>query len=152
MDEPQPAVGELPDLVRDLPSWLLTQTAAYAHRLVGDGLGEIGARRYHYRVLAALDEAGPMSQADLGRRTGIHLSDMVATVNELARAGHVERRTDPRDRRRNVITLTGPGRQQLRVLARKVATIQDALLAPLDAHEREQLTGMLRRLLAYHRR
>lgn len=150
--EPSPPVpGDLPELVRDLPSWLLTQTAAYAHRLVGDGLADVGARRYHYRVLAALAEQGPMSQADLGRRAGIHLSDMVATVNELAEQGYVDRAPDPKDRRRNVITLTGPGQHQLQVLARQVRKIQDDLLAPLTAAEREQLTGLLRRLLAYHR-
>jgi DNA-binding MarR family transcriptional regulator len=101
-------------------------------------------------VRAALDEAGPMGQADLGRRCGIHLSDMVATVNELAGQGYVERRPDPGDRRRNVITLTAAGRRRSRVLARKVVEIQDGLLAPLDERDREQLTGLLRRLLAYH--
>ncbi|WP_027342294.1 MarR family winged helix-turn-helix transcriptional regulator [Hamadaea tsunoensis] len=151
MEPSPPVAGDLPELVRDLPSWLLTQTAAYAHRLVGDGLAEIGARRYHYRVLAALAEDGPMSQADLGRRAGIHLSDMVATVNELAEQGHVERTPDPKDRRRNVITLTGPGQHQLQILAHRVARIQDDLLAPLAPAEREVLTDLLRRLLAYHR-
>jgi DNA-binding MarR family transcriptional regulator len=146
----EPAAEGLPAIVSALPSWLLTQTAMHAHRLVGDGLGEVGARRYHYRVLAALHEAGPMSQAALGRRSGIHLSDMVATLNELAEQGFVERQPDPTDRRRNVITLTRAGARQLKTLAKQVDKIQDDLLAPLSPGEREQLTALLSRLLTYH--
>jgi DNA-binding MarR family transcriptional regulator len=53
-----------------------------------------------------LEELGPASQAALGRRSGIHLSDMVAAINELADRGLVERAPDPADRRRNIISLT----------------------------------------------
>src|SRR5215207_6857184 len=94
-----------------LPSWLLTQTAAHAHRLVTERLGEIGARGYHYRLLEQLLD-GPASQADLGRRTGIHFSDVVAALNELTAGGYIERRPDPADKRRNVVTITGPGRER----------------------------------------
>ncbi|MEV6216850.1 MarR family transcriptional regulator [Nocardia sp. NPDC051833] len=50
-----------------------------------------GARGYHYRLLATLAEFGPASQAELGRRSGIHVSDMVATINDLADNDLVER-------------------------------------------------------------
>lgn len=142
----------LPAVVRELPSWLLTQTALYAHRIVSDGLGKVGAHRYHYRVLAALRDVGPMSQAALGRHCGIYLSDMVATINELVQDGYVRRAPDPADRRRNVITLTTGGRTGLRRLERQVAQIQEDLLAPLTTREREQLTKLLIRLLQYHTR
>jgi DNA-binding MarR family transcriptional regulator len=131
-----------------VPSWLLTQTAAHAHRLVSDRLAELDARGYHVRLLASLDEHGPASQADLGRRSGIHLSDVVAALNELAGQGLIERAPDPDDRRRNVVTITAAGRRQLRRLERQVARVQDELLAPLTPAEREQLADFLRRLLA----
>jgi DNA-binding MarR family transcriptional regulator len=133
-----------------LPSWLLTQTAQHAHRLVADGLGAAGARGYHYRALAALDQDGPASQADLGRRSGIHLSDLVATINELAEQGFVERTPDPADKRRNVITVTAAGRRQLRRLERQLARVQDELLAPLSPDERDQLIALLSRVLEHH--
>src|SRR6266498_3848746 len=85
-----------------LPSWLLTQTAGHAQRLVGDGFSAVQARGYDYRLLATLEEFGPASQAALGRRSGIHLSDMVAAINELADRKLVERASDPADRRRNI--------------------------------------------------
>jgi DNA-binding MarR family transcriptional regulator len=134
----------------DLPSWLLTQTAQHAYRLVSEQLGAAGARGYHYRTLTVLDREGPASQADLGRRGGIHLSDLVATLNELVAGGFVERTPDPVDRRRNVITLTPAGRRHLRRLDRQVARAQDELLAPLDGAERATLTVLLHRLLEHH--
>ncbi|WP_329110582.1 MarR family transcriptional regulator [Micromonospora sp. NBC_01699] len=148
MDTPSEDVA--PARLRALPSWLMTQTAAHAHRLVGDGLAAVHARGYHYRLLATLDEYGPASQATLGRRSGIHLSDMVATVNELAERHLVDRAPDPTDRRRNVITLTPDGRRQLRLLDKQLTRIQDDLLAPLAPDERDQLTQLLARVLDHH--
>jgi MarR family transcriptional regulator, lower aerobic nicotinate degradation pathway regulator len=136
----------------NLPSWLMTQTAMHAHRLVADGLAAVDARGYHYRVLATLDQFGPASQAALGRRSGIHLSDLVAAINELADRELVQRAPDPADRRRNIITITSAGRRQLRRLDKQVTQIQDDLLAPLSPDERDQLTRLLTRILDHHSR
>ncbi|MFC8380888.1 MarR family winged helix-turn-helix transcriptional regulator [Nocardia sp. NPDC057272] len=135
---------------KNLPTWLLTQTANHAHRLVSDGFAAADARGYHYRILATLDEFGPASQATLGRRSGIHVSDMVATINELAEHHLVDRTPDPTDRRRNVITLTTPGKRQLRRLEKQLAHSQEELLDPLSPAERQQLTGLLSKLLEHH--
>ncbi|ONF68850.1 MarR family winged helix-turn-helix transcriptional regulator [Amycolatopsis keratiniphila] len=137
---------------RKLPSWLLTQTANHAHRLVTDGFSAADARGYHYRVLATLDEFGPASQAALGRRSGIHVSEMVATINELAERELVERAPDPADRRRNVVSLTTAGKRQLRRLEKQLAERQDELLAPLSPDERKRFTELLSKLLDHHDR
>jgi DNA-binding MarR family transcriptional regulator len=130
-----------------LPSWLLTQTAAHAGRLVTERFAEIGARGYHYRLLAHL-LAGPASQADLGRHTGIHFSDVVAALNELTEGGYVERRPDPADKRRNVVTITAAGRRRAAELAARAAAIQEELLAPLNPGERTELVRLLTLLRA----
>jgi DNA-binding MarR family transcriptional regulator len=134
----------------ELPSWLLTQSAAHAHRLVSDTMSEVGARGYHYRLLSTLAADGPASQAALGRRTGIHLSDMVSSINELAAGGYVVREPDPTDRRRNVITITAAGRRRRTELAKAAATVQDKLLEPLTAGERAELTRLLAKILTHH--
>jgi DNA-binding MarR family transcriptional regulator len=132
------------------PSRLLTQTAAYASRIIADGMAGVHGRVYHYRLLVTLAQDGPASQAELGRRTGIHLSDMVATINELAAGGYVSREPDPQDRRRNVITITAAGRQRMAELAAAVDEIQEELLAPLSAPERAEFTRLLAKLVAHH--
>jgi len=134
----------------NLASWLLSQTAVHAQRLVVDGLAAKHARGYHYRLLSALADDGPASQADLGRRTGIHLSDMVAAINELADGGYVERAPDPADRRRNVVTITRAGERRRTELAAAVDQIQRELLEPLSAAERAELIRLLGKLLAHH--
>jgi DNA-binding MarR family transcriptional regulator len=134
----------------DLPSWLLTQTAAHAHRLVTEGFSSLDARGYHYRLLAALAQLGPASQAELGRGSGIHLSDMVTAVNELTDRGLVSRDPDPADRRRNVISLTAAGKRQLRRLEKRLDETQDELLAPLSPAQRQQLIDLLSTVLRHH--
>ncbi|ARF76003.1 MarR family transcriptional regulator [Kitasatospora albolonga] len=143
---------ETPAHLAARPSWLLTQVAVHAHRLAAEGFGGVGARGYHYRVLAALDEFGVASQAELGRRVSMDRSDVVATVNELAGGGYVERTPDPDDRRRNRVSLTAEGRRRLRRMDRVLDGVQGELLEPLSAEERRTLTDLLTRLLTHHQR
>jgi DNA-binding MarR family transcriptional regulator len=138
--------------LRAKASWLINQAALPANRLVADVLARSDMRKYHYSLLATLDEAGPASQADLSRGTTIDRSDMVATVNELVERGFAERAADPTDRRRNVVTITPAGRRQLRTLDRRLAKVQDQLLAPLAPKERAQLVDLLTRVVDHHAR
>jgi MarR family transcriptional regulator, lower aerobic nicotinate degradation pathway regulator len=138
---------ETPARLRDKPTWLISQAAAHAHRLMAERLAAVGARGYHFRLLAALAEFGPSSQASLGRRTGMDRSDVVAAINELAGRDLLQRASDPADRRRNVVTITEKGAAYLERLDRVLAGVQDELLAPLSAAERAQLTGLLGQVL-----
>lgn len=143
---------ETPARLTAKPSWLLSQSALHAHRLASAGFGEVGARGYHYRLLAALDEFGVSSQAELGRRCSMDRSDVVAAINELAEPGFVERTPDPDDRRRNLVTLTKAGERQLRRMDRALDKVQDDLLGPLSAEDRQTLTRLLTQLLEHHQR
>ncbi|MFJ9766882.1 MarR family winged helix-turn-helix transcriptional regulator [Streptomyces erythrochromogenes] len=140
----------VPARLRELPSRLLGQASTHAQRLVTDALSRADARKWHYAAMVALEESGPASQATLSERTGIHRSDLVAVINELAERELVERAPDPDDRRRNVITLTPLGRRRLRRLEQLLDTAQDELLAPLSAAERGQLTRLLGRIVEHH--
>jgi MarR family len=66
----------------------------HGHRLLTDGLAPAASRGYHYRLLAALEEFGPASQARLGGRAGVDRSDVVAALNDLSARGMVERTPD----------------------------------------------------------
>ncbi|GAA4099642.1 MarR family winged helix-turn-helix transcriptional regulator [Actinomadura miaoliensis] len=139
-----------PARLKDAPSWLINQVSLHSHRLVAESMAAAGARGYHYRLLAALEEFGPASQAALGRRTGIDRSDVVAMLNELSDQDLVRRSPDPADRRRNVITITPEGTRHLHRLDQVLAQIQDDLLAPLSPAERGELVRLLSALLAHH--
>jgi DNA-binding MarR family transcriptional regulator len=108
-----------------------------------EGLGTVGFRGYHYRLLAALAEFGPGSQITLGQHTSMDRSDVVAALNELAGRGLVERAADPADRRRNVVSVTPAGLAELAALDHVVARVQDELLAPLSGDDRDHLLRLL---------
>lgn len=149
MPEQPPRHASAPARIRDRPTWLISRTYARAHRLLNDGFAasDTGLRSYHYRLLAALEESGPSSQADLARSTNVDRSDVVTALGELERRGLIERTVDPANRRRNIVTITRTGRRQLRTLDRVIDEIQARVLAPLSQGERRQLTKLLRKLL-----
>ncbi len=122
----------------------------HTRRLVSDGFAAAGARGYHYRILAALHEFGPMSQAELGRRCRVDRSDVVTAVNALTEQGFVVRAPDPDHGRRNKVTLTPDGTRQLRAMDRVLDQVQNELLAPLSKEDRQTLTRLLGRVLAHH--
>ncbi|MFJ3103540.1 MarR family winged helix-turn-helix transcriptional regulator [Streptomyces sp. NPDC086835] len=129
---------------------LADQLSVHIRRLVFDGFSAAGARGYHYRILAALHEFGPASQAELGRRCRVDRSDVVAAVGELVEQGFVDRTPDPDHGRRNKVTLTRRGARQLRRMDGLLDRVQNDLLEPLSAEERQTLTRLLGRVLARH--
>ena len=147
MKREPPTADAMPSRVVEMPTWLISRAYAHSHRLLAEGFAAADVRGYHYRLLAALEEFGPSSQAALGRRTSIDRSDVVAALNDLAGSGLIERSPDPDDRRRNIVTITPAGTKQLAALDRIVAGVQERLLAPLSAADRTQLIKLLTRLL-----
>ena len=133
-----------------LPSWLTNRAALVSSRYVVARLASVGSRRQEFNVLTALAEAGPLSQARLGRRCGLDPSDTVAVVAELEERGLIRRDRDPADRRRNAVSLTPAGEAFRQTLEEVLAEAQAAYVAPLDADEREQLVVLLTKLLRGH--
>ena len=128
------------------PTWLLSRANARSQGLLADAFARAGLRGYHFRLLAALDQYGSASQADLGRHTGIDKSDVVAALNDLVSTGLAQREPDPADRRRNIVTLTTRGANALERLDRVLDDVQDAVLAPLTPTERRTLVRLLGKL------
>ena len=134
------------DRVAGRPTWLLSRANARSQAILSEAFAGEGLRGYHFRVLAALDQHGPSSQADLGRHTGIDRSDIVATVNDLVDAGLAQRKRDPRDARRNLVTVTKRGVRTLERLDAVVDEVQRRMLAPLTPSERKTLVRLLAKL------
>jgi DNA-binding MarR family transcriptional regulator len=140
--------ARVPQRLRGTALWLLGRAARATQQLTQERLADAGLRRGFYGVLATLAEFGPAAQAEIGRRLGIDASDMVAILNDLAAQQYVSRDRDPRDRRRNSVTITEPGRAALARFDTAIADAQDAMLAAFSPAEREQFLGYLERLAA----
>ena len=151
MDNGPAAGGEpqTPARLRGLASWQANKVSALGARMTARHMPLTA--RSDFAVLAALEEYGPLSQADLGRHLGLDRNDVSGIVGRLASGGHVDRRPDPASRRRNVVTLTGAGKRYLEEIQRHADAAQDELLAGLAPAERRQLNELLAKVLGSHR-
>ncbi|MCP2338690.1 MarR family winged helix-turn-helix transcriptional regulator [Actinomadura rupiterrae] len=148
MPTPHHDTCRAPARIEGRATWQVGRAQARAAGLLSSGFeahGD-GLRGYHYRLLAALEEWGPASQADLGRRTGIDRSDVTAALNELESRDLVARSVDPAHRRRNIVTITPAGIERLLALDEVVDGVQEAFLAPLTAAQRRQFLALLSRI------
>ncbi|GAA4233635.1 hypothetical protein GCM10022254_36530 [Actinomadura meridiana] len=149
MPTPQHDGGRVPTRLDGRATWLVSRAYARSSGLLGSGFethGQ-GLRSYHYRLLAALEEWGPASQADLGRKTGIDRSDVTAALTDLESHHLIERSVDPAHKRRKIVTITADGVQRLLELDKVIDGVQDEFLAPLTPAQRRQLITLLSRLI-----
>jgi MarR family transcriptional regulator, lower aerobic nicotinate degradation pathway regulator len=148
---------QLPPEVKGPPVVLLKSTT-YLMKLLGVAVKGRSLAAYegaghnpqHYAVLSLLDEGTRDTQAAIADALGYDRSHLVGLLDELEEKDLVERRRDPGDRRRHVVSLTPAGKKtlgQLRAIAKQV---EAEFLAPLDAEQRQALHGLLLELTAYH--
>jgi MarR family transcriptional regulator, lower aerobic nicotinate degradation pathway regulator len=137
-----------PARLRGLVSWQANKVSTLGARLFAQRM-TLSARG-DFAVLAALEEYGPLSQAEIGRSLGLDRNDVNGILNRLQSRHQVDRQPDPADRRRNVVTLTPAGARQLEEIQRYADAVHDELLAGLDAAERQQLQSLLAKLLDSH--
>jgi DNA-binding MarR family transcriptional regulator len=95
-------------------------------------------------ALLALAAHQPMSQQQMAQRLSVDRTTMVALLDALEGKGLVSRHPDAGDRRRNVVELTGTGRDTLRDALAASDEAERAFLAPLDPEAARHLRTALR--------
>lgn len=141
--------GRTPTRLDGRATWLVSRAYMRSSGLLGaafEAHGD-GLRSYHYRLLAALEQWGPASQAELGRATGIDRSDVTAALSELESRNLIGRSVDPDHKRRNIVTITPAGLERLLELDKVIDGVQDEFLAPLTAAQRSQFIALMSRLV-----
>lgn len=132
--------------IRSLPSWLLGRAATRGRTLVTEALAAEGLKMWHHVVLSAVRDLAPVAQADLGRGVRLDPKDLVGILNDLQSAGLVLREPDPRDRRKNAVSLTDEGARLLKRCEKAARRANDELLSPLSTAERAQFMSLLIRI------
>jgi DNA-binding MarR family transcriptional regulator len=137
-----------PARLRALISWQAGKINTVGARLTASRMPL--AARGDFAVLAALEEYGPLSQAELGRRLGLDRNDINGVVDRLQDEGRAERRVDPADRRRNLVSLTSGGRDYLDELQAHTDAVQAELVSTLTTAEATQLRDLMAKVLRAH--
>jgi DNA-binding MarR family transcriptional regulator len=88
-----------------------------------------------YQVLASAARGQPGSQLELARHLGVDRTVMTYLLDDLEKAGLIERRPDPQDRRARQIVATASGRERLDHLDQRMQAAERHVLAGLDSEE-----------------
>src|SRR5882757_5903886 len=121
---PRELLGSTSFLLKRL-GWMIKDRSSEAYEAAA-------ASPYHYSVLALLDEGTCTAQSTIADALGYDRSWFVGLLDELEEAGLVERKRDPEDRRRHLVSLTPPGKKKLAELRKISKSIENEFLASLD--------------------
>lgn len=143
---------ERPDL--DVaPMQVLSRVSRLSHHLDRarrESFNDHGLESWEFDVLAALRRAGTPYELSPGRlikETLVTSGTMTNRVDRLAARGLVGRRTDPKDGRGILVSLTAKGRIAVDAAIADLLTAERDILAGVSDDEQDQLAGLLRRLI-----
>ncbi|MCS5513685.1 MarR family transcriptional regulator [Curtobacterium flaccumfaciens pv. betae] len=105
---------------------------------------------WEFDVLSALRRAGEpyeLSPKTLLQQTLVSSGTMTNRVDRLAARGFVGRRTDPKDGRGILVSLTSKGRVAVDAAIADLLAAERDILSGVSADEQGQLAGLLRRLI-----
>ena len=144
---------ERPDLDVS-PLQVLSRVSRLARRLDLDraqAFAQHNLEGWEFDVLSALRRAGrpyQLSPGQLVRQTLVTSGTMTNRVDRLTRRGLVERSADPTDRRGVIVRLTEEGQRTVDAAMADLLDRERELLGELPLEDREDLAGLLRRLLS----
>ncbi len=112
------------------------------------GLGDLGAPMLLMVVLRGESRGVEYSQREVAQAMHLSPATVAVSLKSLERLGYVERHTDRRDARRNLIATTVKGRRAVEACGELFRAVDEKMLAGFSPDERRQLTGFFQRMLA----
>ncbi|GLH96310.1 MarR family winged helix-turn-helix transcriptional regulator [Phytohabitans aurantiacus] len=128
----------------------LSRASRLLERALKEHFAARGVEAWEFDVLATLLRAGPPHVLNAGELSTAAMVSSAALTNRIDRLvdrGWVDRAVDPSHRRRVLISLTDSGKDLVNQLVTEHVANEQLLLAGLKTAERDQLAGLLRRLL-----
>ena len=126
--------------------YLLNRAGARIATAFNDEVRPLGATLQMWRVLAALREHDGRRMGDLSRTTSIEVSTLTRLVDNMEKAGLVERRRDAEDARAVALHVTAAGRRLTRRILPIAERYEAVALKGFSAAEQDVLKKALRRL------
>ena len=126
--------------------FLLTQVGAQGAARFAERLIPLGLTPPQAGILRVISAEPGRSQNAVAEQLGLHPSRLVAHIDDLERAGLVERRRSVHDRRHSALHLTDQAPSMMGRLGQAAAQHEADLCAALNPDERSQLAGLLQRI------
>lgn len=142
--------ARLPQELIDSPAFLLKRLGFAAKERAMRAYERTDLHPYHHAVLLVLEEGAPETQGSIADALGYDRGQLVGLLDDLEDRQLVERRRDPKDRRRHVVRMTPEGKRALKKLRALSRELDNEFLGPLDEQERRQLHTLLLRLAERH--
>lgn len=95
------------------------------------------------RVLVMVDARGPMNLTAVAEGLGVNASNASRACDRLVSSGLLARRTDERDRRSIVLSLTTKGQRLVDTVMRQRRAMLEQIVEKMDAEQQGQLTSGL---------
>ena len=138
------------EVLRDDLGWALGVVFRAYARAASAAFTDVPGGPRGYQVLAAAARSQPGSQQELAAHLGVDRTVMTYLLDDLERAGLIERRPDPADRRARRIAATGRGADLLGDLDERLRTAEDGVLGGLAAEGDRKIFRELLARLAGH--
>jgi DNA-binding MarR family transcriptional regulator len=129
-------------------AFLLSQVGARTAQLFEARLAPLGLSPRAFGVMSNLAADDDRIQQELADALGIHRNNMVGLIDEMEKAGWVERHRSTEDRRAFHVRLTPAGRALVDWVNRLVPALDDHLTADLDERQRRDLKRLLQQVAA----
>jgi DNA-binding MarR family transcriptional regulator len=131
----------------ETPGFLIRRLHQIVVSACYEGWGDLDISPVQYGALLAIRTFPGIDQRGLSRAIAIDRSSIGTVSGQLERRGLIVRRKGTRDKRNKELFLTARGAAVLRRAQPLAWVIQDRILAPLKAGEREEFVRLLAKLV-----
>lgn len=140
------SVAEPAYVLEDQVGHLLRRAHQRHAAIFQEMIGDAQLTPLQFAALVKLNDLGEVSQNELGRRTAMDAATMQGVIKRLLARGLIDRKPDPEDRRRVVLSLTADGGRLIAAAMPNGHAITDETLAGLSDAERRAFLSLLKRL------
>ncbi|PHZ83292.1 MarR family winged helix-turn-helix transcriptional regulator [Paremcibacter congregatus] len=125
--------------------WRLSQEAGY---LLEDQYSvKYNIKGENWRFMAMLASSAPVSAKELGVLLDMDQVQVTRALNKLLDLRYVDRKTDPKDRRKVILTLSKKGARVYQDIVDMAKALEQMLLSDVPDQQKQMFRGVLEGLL-----
>lgn len=132
------------------PGHLIRRAHQFSYAVFMEETATFGVTPVQFAILNVLIDTPGVDQITLAGRVAFDAATSGSVISRLEARGWIRRESDVHDRRRKLLWVTPQGEKMAQQMKRLVAKVQNRILEPLNAGEREQFMALLGKLVAGH--